>query len=407
MNEFKDKILNSIFKLDSWIECNGWSGYDPYDIKSLKWIRKIIELSNNNYALVVIREIIFEIFYSFPMISRKLTKIKPQINNKGMALLARGYLDLYRVTQKNDFLEKSKFCIDFLIKNANKKYSGFGWGYPFDWQSTSLIPKNTPNGIVSTAVGDAFWSLYEFTNEQKYLSLCKEICTFLINLPIDYIKKDQICFSYAPSAINHIHNLNLFIAEFLIKVGQEVNNGEWVDLGLKAVNYTVNNQLSNGSFDYNGPPEKPYNFIDNYHTGFILRMLHNIWKLTENQEIYMCLEKCYKHYIDNFFEDGKIPKLHPNRKYPVDIHSCAESINCLTQLKQTFPEGYKIAQNISIWTIENLQDETGYFYYGIRKSRFIRKSYVSKVAYLRWGQSWMLKALSNLLVEEHESNDLE
>ena len=85
----------------------------------------------------------------------------------------------------------------------------------------------------------------------------------------------------------------------------------------------------------------------------------------------------------------------PDRKYRIDIHSCAESINCLCELSETFPQGIETAKKVLFWTVENLQDNNGYFYYGIHKSRFFRFTFTSKIQYIRWGQAWMLKALSN------------
>ena len=75
----------------------------------------------------------------------------------------------------------------------------------------------------------------------------------------------------------------------------------------------------------------------------------------------------------------------------------AESINCLSELSNDFPEGIEIAKNVAIWTIDNLQDNSGFFYHGIFKSRIIGVPFKSKIAYMRWGQAWMLKGLTNLL----------
>ena len=399
MNVDKNYILSSINKLDKWIENNGWAGYDPYDIKELGFVKRIISLGNKNFMMEILREVIFEVFNTFPVLSRKIFKIKPMINAKAMALFSKAYLNLYLATGEEEYLKKSQFCISWLENNSSKTTIGIGWGYPFDWQMDVHVPKFTPNGIVTTAAGDAFWSWFQFTNNQKYLNVCKTICEFLISLPMHEISDDQVCFAYTPLYQNYIHNLNLFVAEYLIMIGRQVDNKLWINLGNKAVNYTIKNQREEGSFDYNGPPEKPRNFSDNYHTGFVLRMLHSIWRLTDRNDVFKSLEKCYYHYVNHFFEDYKIPKLLPHRKYRIDIHSCAESINCLCQLSETFPKGMKLAENIVNWTINNLQDETGYFYYGYYKSRFTKMVCKSKVAYLRWGQAWMLKGLSNYLIK--------
>jgi hypothetical protein len=399
------KVLDAVKRLDAWIERNGWAGYDPYDIKEIGFVKKITNWGNKNFLMKIVREVIFEIFYTFPIISRKIFNIKPKVNAKAMALFSKGYLDLYLSTKEKKYLKKSNFCINWLENNNSETTVGIGWGYPFDWQTEVLIPKFIPNGIVTTAVGDAFWGWYQFTGDYKYLNTCKDICEFLITLPIDNISDEQICFSYTPLSRNHVHNLNLFVAEYLIKIGKEIGENEWVNLGLKAVNYTIAYQYDDGAFDYSGPPDKLKNFSDNYHTGFVLRMLYSIWKLTEREDVYKSLKKCYVHYINNFFEDNEIPKLLPNRKYRVDIHSCAESINCLGQLAEIFPEGIKIAENIIRWTIDNMQDKSGYFYYALIKSRFIKAVLKSEIAYLRWGQAWMLKGLSNFFLRTDQNHD--
>ncbi len=393
-----EKILDAAKKLDGWIEKNGWAGFDPYDLKAIPAVSKTTALGNRYRLFEILRETLFEIFYTFPVSLRKFLHIQPQVNAKAMALFSRSYLDLHIATGEKQYLDKSQVCLNWLLENSSNTSAGIAWGYPFDWQTDVLIPKFTPNGIVTTAAGDAFWGWYQFSKRPEFLDTCNEICEFLISLPVERISEEQICFAYTPLYQNHVHNLNLFVAEFLIKIGREINQQSWIELGQKAVNYTVANQRSDGSFDYNGPPEKPRNFSDNYHTGFVLRMLHSIWQMTGREDVLKSLERGICHYLQNFFEEGKIPKLLPDRIYRVDIHSCAESINCLCQLKDAFPEGQKTAGDILEWTLDTLQDPAGYFYYGLLKSRFLKLVFKSKIPYLRWGQAWMLKAISMYLL---------
>ncbi len=392
------EALSSLHSLDNWISENGYAGYDPYDIKGNPYILTLTEKGNHSFPFTMIREIVFELFYNFPVLSRRILKIKTAMNAKAMGLFASSYADLYSLKKEEVYAQNSSFCLNWLKENKSETSRGAGWGYPFNWQSKEFIPAGTPNGIVTTTAADAFWKHYRIFNDQEALVYCTRICDFLSTLPVDPVAHDQICFSYTPLFINHVHNLNLFVAEFLIKTGMETANNSWIDQGNKAVNYTISNQMKNGAFDYNGPPEKPGNHIDNYHTGFVLRMLYSIWKLTGREDVYIALSKCYSHYVSNFFEDRTIPKLMPDRKYRIDIHSCAESIHCLSELADEFPEGIPLAENILNWTIQNLQHKTGYFYYGILKSRFTGIPFKSKIPYIRWGQAWMLRAMTSYLM---------
>jgi rhamnogalacturonyl hydrolase YesR len=312
-----------------------------------------------------------------------------------MGLFSSAFLHLYSSTGEKKYLIKAETCLNWLSGNPSETSAGLGWGYPFDWQSGVLIPAGTPNGIVTTAAGDAFWCFYRETGDQNYLDSCVKIGEFLTALPCDRLSPDKICFSYTPLYQNHVHNLNLFVAEFLIKVGMETKKKNWINLAEQAVNYTIADQAENGSFDYNGPPEKPLNFVDNYHTGFVLRMLHSIWKLTNRSDVRIAMDRCYEHYRQNFFENDQIPKLLPYRKYRIDIHSCAEAIYCISVLSETYPEHLKLAGRVMDWTLDNLQDTDGYFYYGILKSRLTGRPYTSRIPYIRWAQAWMLKAMAS------------
>jgi rhamnogalacturonyl hydrolase YesR len=392
----EEKKIKSLDQLLNWIERNGYAGWDPYDIKGKKWVIGLADRGRHSFFFRYLRETVYEFFYRFPLSSRKALKIKPAINPKAMGLFASAYLQLYQVSGKKKHLLSSHECLDWLIGNASGQGPGMGWGYPFDWQSDKLIPAHTPNGIVTTAAGDAFWRFYKHYGDKKYLDYCERIAQFLSSLPVDRMDGDKLCFSYTPAQKNHVHNLNLFVAEFLIKTGMELKNQRWTEMGNQAVNYTLNDQLENGSFDYNGPPEKPLRFIDHYHTGFVLRMLYSIWEFTGREDVYSATEKCLQHYVGNFFEDGTIPKLLPHRKYRIDIHSCAESIICLSELSGTWPQYLPIAHRVLNWTIDNLQDPSGYFHYGYLKSRFTGRIYRSRIPYIRWGQAWMLKAFSTI-----------
>jgi len=383
---------HSIRKLDDWLEKNGWAGYDPYDVKGHPTGLRLSRLgSNANFFQKVERRLLFSLEPRFPMACRRILGVKKQINAKAMGLFASAYINLYSMEKDNRYLQKAKECIDWLIENPSRGYSGFCWGYPFDWQSRVFIPKETPSGVVSSVCGRAFWDFYQLTQEERYLEICESICKFFLNdLNIDEVDDNRICFSYTPVDNFHVHNANLFIAETLIRVGTEANNYEFIEIGTKAVNYTLAEQNDDGSFYYWGPQDEMLYNIDHYHTGFVLRAPYSIYQITDDKNLFSKIEKCYRHYLKNFFEDDTIPKLKPDSKYPINIHSCAEAILCLSTLLDDFPEGADVLGKTTVWIIDNMQDKQGFFYYMIYPNRTI------KIPYIRWAQAWMLNALSNL-----------
>lgn len=301
---------------------------------------------------------------------------------------------LYEVTKEEKYLSKARDCLNWLNNNYSKGYTGKCWGYPFNWQSIRFIPKGTPSSVVSSIVGDGYWKFYWLTKDKKYLSDCEGICEFFVNnLNIDKVDSNRICFSYTPIDDFHVHNANLFVAEFLLRVGKEVSNDDYTALGLNAANYALSELNDDGSLFYWGKIQDHYHpgHLDHYHSGFEIRSLYSIWKITGEVKFYQAVKRYYGFYLANFFDDKSIPKLTPESRYPINIHGCAEAILCNAILSDDFPEGKEYLENALAWTTDNMQDEEGWFYYMIRKPK--RIEWKVKIPYIRWGQAWMLRGL--------------
>ncbi|MBC7095436.1 hypothetical protein [Thermococcus sp.] len=373
--------------LDNWISKNDWAGYDPYDL--LGTIPFIVLQKNT-----VTKFIAMKIAGRFPIILRRVFRIKKTINPKAMGLFARGYLLLYTKTGNSEYLKKALYALEWLIKNPNKGYSGFCWGYPFDWQSRVFIPKYTPSGVVTSVVAHAFIDAYEVLGEKKYLEIAKSTAKFFMNdLNVDHIDDETICFSYTPLDRFHVHNANLWVASVLARLWKYWKEDTLLDFALKAVNYTVSDQNKDGSWYYWGPPDKRLYVIDNYHTGFVLETLNIIRKILGESFTYeQNLRKGLEYYIRNLFLPDGTPKMTPSSVYPIDIHSAAQGIITCSELSELNPSCKKLGEKIALWTIRNMQDPNeGYFYYRIYPNR------IDRTPYIRWGQAWMLRALSYLV----------
>ena len=378
-------VKQALKLLDMWIERNGWEGYDPYDIKGTKLFLFFQKNKYTNFASNLLLN-------RFPMFFRKVFRVRREINAKAMALFARGYLNLYKKSGDEAYLKKGLFCLNWLMKNPSKGYSGFCWGYPFDWQSRVFIPKNTPSGVVTSIAAHAFIDAYEILGDRKYLEIAKSCCEFILNdLNIDQVSKDKICFSYTPIDNFHVHNANLFSASTLLRIYTYIKNEKYKEKGIMAINFTVSYQNHDGSWYYWAPPDKLLYNIDNYHTGFVLECLNICRRVLKDEfEYEEELRKGLKFYKNHLFLDDGTPKMTPNSVYPIDIHSCAQAIITFCELADFEPNYLSMAEKVAKWTIENMQDKEGYFYYRIYKT------YVNKIPYIRWGQAWMLRALSYL-----------
>lgn len=65
----------------------------------------------------------------------------------------------------------------------------------------------------------------------------------------------------------------------------------------------------------------------------------------------------------NFFEETGRPKYYHTRTYPVDIQCAAQAVDTLARLSRDDPSSLDLAMKVAAWTIQNMQDAAGYFYY--------------------------------------------
>lgn len=387
----RKKILNSIINLEIWFDNNGFAGYDPYDIRGQNWYKNLFGYQNIFFKKV--RGLLYLIERILPPIFlRKILFIKPQINAKGMGLIASAYLQRFKKTKDEKYLLKSEEVLFWLSNNFNLEYEGMSWGYPFHWQSRIFFPKGTPSSVVTGTVGDAFLDHYELTKNQDSLNKAIKIAEFFlksINCSVE--NEESLCFSYTPMDTYLVLNASLFTAAFLARLNFYSPNYVYRELAIKAAKYVISEQNKDGSFNYWGGESD--SIIDHYHTGFVLRHLYTISISLNADFIKEPLKKGYNFYLEHMFTNNGIPKYTPNSLYPINIHSCSEAILTLTTLNKDYGGNENIDKTFNFLE-EQMNFGNGNYLYAINKYWWGQRKI--KIAYSRWGQAWIYLALTKL-----------
>lgn len=376
----------SVYRVESWVKTREYKGYDPFDLKGARKLLWIQKKRNVRRTFNILSEV-------FPVVLRRIWKIEKRQNAKAMGLFAKGFLTLFELTGDERYSDEVKQCLTWLVNNRSSDWNEYCWGYPFDWQSKILIPENTPSAVVTSIVADSFLSAFRRLNDEQWLNVAVRSCEFIARR-LNVVRKSdsQLCFSYTPLDTFQIHNANLLSARILFKVGMETSNNEFLEKANQAVNYALDGQNRDGSWYYWGNDVSgEQGVIDNFHTGFNLRCLQEVQELKNDSRIGESLKKGYEFFKENLLVNHRIPKHTNVRRYPIDIHACAESILCLSILSQRFHDALPIAGSVSEWTLNNMYSQKGYFYY--RKYPF----FTSKIPFIRWGQAWMMLALMEFL----------
>jgi len=313
-------------------------------------------------------------------------------------LFALAFLKLFRTIGDVDFLEDAASCLDFL-KNKSLKghYPDHCWGDYFEYQSAKSALKsnttNTPDIINTVVCALAFLEHYKITGSKESLEIATSSKNFIVDTL--YVSNDgKTFFKYTPTSEpgRITYNASTHGAMFLSRINKYVKDKKNSEIAIKVMDYVISKQKPNGVWYYSEANGKEVMQID-FHQGFILDDLYDFIKYTKpvNDRYMKALLKGAEFYRnEQFLPDGKAKWRWP-RENPIDIHNQAQGIITFSRLSEIEPMHLDFAKKIAFWTIENMQGWAGEFYY--QNWRF----FTNKIPYMRWGQAWMMLALSCLL----------
>jgi hypothetical protein len=125
--------------------------------------------------------------------------------------------------------------------------------------------------------------------------------------------------------------------------------------------YSCTRQLPDGAWWY-GAAEK-YHWIDNFHTGYNLDSLKCYQESTGDETYAQNLKRGFEYFAATFFEATGRPRYYHNRAQPIDIQCASQAIETLAKFSPEYDFALPLGMRVAKWTIDNMQDATGYFYY--------------------------------------------
>lgn len=392
-------FMTSLMKLKNYCESENFQGWDPYDGLNSRVFQALPFFKNS----ALCRLIVIQGFKRCPFNLRRLAMVPKDYNAKGIGLFLQGYCNLYKAMVANPELASHLGTIgkievrinelaELLISLQSKGYSGACWGYNFDWQARRLFlfPKYTPTVVATNFCATALIDAYEVTNNQKYLDVALSAAEFVMNDLHRAECNGGFLFSYSPLPGNDtVYNASLLGSKLLAYCYHYTGKQEYFDVARMSVLACCNGQSEDGSWVYGLLPVQSW--IDSFHTGYNLDGLIAYEEMTGDKSFHHYIEKGFDFYIKNFFEEDGCPKYYHNQKYPIDIHCPGQLFITLHRLRKH--DEYKhLADKVHDWTVKNMQDKKGYFYYQLKKG------ISSKIPYMRWSNAFMFNALSYYLL---------
>jgi hypothetical protein len=323
-----------------------------------------------------------------PINLRRLLLVPRQANAKTVSLVARGCLALWRAGAGDVWRERAAAALEWLAASRSKHPEDRAcWGYPFPWRSILLyLPSGSPSGVCTVFAAEAMLDAYHTTGEERWLALARSACDFILR-DLPRVRHDgTACISYIPGHDVSVHNANMLAAALLCRVYAITGEESLLEPVPSAVAYTLRDQNPDGSWFYDGPPDRPREMIDNYHTLFVLERLLDTepYAGTDVREAFRRGAEFWRRKMVG--EDG-----HPVRKYgktePVDIRDVASSLLWLSDPRLGADWG--MWEKVLAWTDSHMLTSRGHyaFTHGSSRLRSLRHYYPRM-------QAWMFLALA-------------
>lgn len=380
----ESRLFESILQLFGWLEENDYAAYDTFDGLNARFVRPL------TFENSLLRTVLQQGVRRFPINLRPVLGVAKSKSTKGMGFLARGFLRLYRATGDVRWRAKAESMLQWLIDHQSPGYNGACWGNHFDYQSrSSYVTKDIPSVVWTSLIGHAFLDGYEQLQNPKYLEIAVSACEHIERDLGFYREGDTACIHYFPTSTHQVHNANTLGASLLARTYSYRKTESYLVLAQKAMQYTAKYQRPDASWYYGEASN--LHWVDNFHTAYVLDCFKHYGTSTGDRHFDEQMMNGYRYWKATFFLPDGTPRYYSHKTLPLDIQCSSQAIDTLVLFQDRDPDALDLAQRVADWTLRNMQDRSGYFYYR-RYSSWL----VNKTPTLHWGQATMFCALAGL-----------
>ena len=327
---------------------------------------------------------------------------------------AMGFAFLYEASRDSTHLENAVHFLNELTKSRCRHFKEYCWGYPFDWVwRGGVIKQQTPLITTTPYVYEAFLQVYEiFQHASDLRPLTSDLYPLdrrdewrrILESIARHAAKDIKDFrtsetastcSYTPFDEGGVINAAAYRAFLLTSASQILSRDDYWPIAERNLNFVLENQNPDGSWPY--AVDGVRDFIDHFHTCFVMKALAKIHALMGHKGCDEALTRGVEYYLKNLFDEDGLPK--PFSKaprltiYKRELYDCAECINLCLLLRDRFPQLETTLETVVAGILKDWIKPDGSF-----RSRRLHFGW-DNVPMHRWGQAQMFRSLAYYLRE--------
>jgi hypothetical protein len=310
---------------------------------------------------------------------------------------AMGFAFLYEVTAQPSYLQKAIHFLKLLEETRCAEFKEYCWGYPFDWVTRNgTIRRQTPLITTTPYVYEAFLQVYKLDLGEKWKAILESIARHAASDIKDFpVSVTASTCSYTPYDKGGVINAAAYRSFLLINASQLFSSEAYSEIAERNLNFVLENQNSDGSWYY--AMDGVRDFVDHYHSCFVMKALAKIHTLTGHEGCLSALSRGVNYYLANLFDTDGLPRPFSRAPrltvYKRELYDCAESVNLCLLLRDRFPQLDAKLETVVGGILDHWIKPDGSF-----RSRRLHFAW-DNVPMHRWGQSQMFRALAYYLAE--------
>src|SRR5215472_3889189 len=318
---------------------------------------------------------------------------------------AMGFAFLAGFSGSEKHYQRAVHFLEILKETRCRGYEEYCWGYPFNWETrTGTLMEGTPMITTLPYVYEAFAQVYAIDKDDKWLQVMRSIAEHTLKCYWDKeTAPDAASCAYtpAPDAPWGVINASAYRAFLLTKAAHDFCEPRYQEAADRNLNFVLASQNGDGSWYYSVDGER--DFVDHFHTCFVMKALAKIEKLTGCSRCRSAIERGVTYYVKNLFDENRLPKPFSRRPrmtvYRNELYDYAECINLAVLLYGRFPELDAILSGVITDLFSRWQKADGSF-----RARRLLLGW-DNVPMHRWAQSQVFRSLTFFLSRAQSTLD--
>lgn len=388
------RIRSALTQFTSWLEGYGETSFDhqSYFAGPIGGGAKALYYRRPLLGTIAVAPMIFS--EAFLPAARKLFWRKQRFPIAD-AHYAMGFAYLFKATGDQQYYDRAVHFLNILASTRCPGYSDYCWGYPFDWVTrTGTMERNTPLITTTPYVYEAFAAVHELDGKAQWLDVMLSAAEHAANdIPDKEISAEVATAGYNPfDAKGGVINASAYRAWMLTSAAVQFSRDDFRDKAARNLNFVLESQNPDGSWFYSVDGVR--DFVDHFHTCFVLKSLAKIEALTGHAGCSAAIERGAQYYVNNLFDENALPKPFARAPrltvYKNELYDYAECINIGVLLRGRFKRLDECVAATVSDLLQNWQRRDGSF-----RARRLLLGW-DNVPMHRWAQAQIFRSLSSL-----------